>query len=242
MSLKYAAAVLGLLAASSLAVYLLSLGPEVPPGPLGSSLRILAIGDSITEGQTLSHPDHAVDRMTEALRAVDVDAIILNRGRGGESAKSWARDEKGILSEALATAKSAGFRKDDLAWISLGTNDAQFEYDVDGFEADLRSLCERLKAEGYRPVLNGVPWQTPNSLPDAKFQGEPRLRLLREVNRRIERLISEGVAEPGDLSAYEHFEAHPSHLTDGLHPNKVGAIHLGRAWARAAVRLTPPRP
>src|SRR5262245_57287658 len=95
-------------------------GPEMPsspPDPLGPHLRILAIGDSITEGMPLHHPDHAVDRMGEALGGLDYRVTIINRGVGATSAADWSSDKGGMLTKAIEAGKASGFQSDDIAWI-----------------------------------------------------------------------------------------------------------------------------
>lgn len=241
MPLKITAVVAGLVVTGALfALGMVYRCPERSPDPIppsGPRLGILAIGDSIMEGYPLHSPDHAVDRMAEALRGLDYEVSLCKQGVGLTSAADWAADKDGVTTKALAEAEVYGLQPGDFAWIMLGTNDAQYAHRIEDFEADLRTLCGRLKEAGYRPVVNVCPWQKPGPLPSSKHQGESRLSLLREVNRRILVVAESGAAELGDDTAYEHFRENPDHLHDGLHPNRSGSAHLGRAWARAASRL-----
>lgn len=111
----------------------------------GKSVRILALGDSLTAGYGLAPSESFAAQLEKALRAEGRDVTVLNAGVSGDtSAGGRAR-----LDWALGD-------KPDYAILELGANDGLRGLDPKLTKANLDFILKRLKAEGIPTLLAGM--------------------------------------------------------------------------------------
>jgi acyl-CoA thioesterase-1 len=190
-----------LAAARTLAV-LAALAGLVTFGPpaRAETVRILALGDSLTAGYGLDLADTFPVRLEGALRANGLDVAIINAGVSGDTtAGGLAR-----LGWALADAPQ-------IAIVALGGNDALRGLDPDATRANLDAIVTRLEAAGVRVLLAGM-------------KAPPNLGA--EYGRAFKAVFA-GVAERHGVALYPFFlegvAAVPAlNQDDAIHPNPRG--------------------
>lgn len=190
-----------LAAARTLAV-LAALAGLVTFGPpaRAETVRILALGDSLTAGYGLDLADTFPVRLEGALRANGLDVAIINAGVSGDTtAGGLAR-----LGWALADAPQ-------IAIVALGGNDALRGLDPDATRANLDAIVTRLEAVGVRVLLAGM-------------KAPPNLGA--EYGRAFKAVFA-GVAERHGVALYPFFlegvAAVPAlNQDDAIHPNPRG--------------------
>lgn len=109
------------------------------------SLRILALGDSLTAGYGLAPGQSFPDRLEKALRAEGRDATLLNAGVSGDTTAGG----RARLDWALAG-------KPDLAIVELGANDGLRGLDPKLTRANLDDILKRLEAARVPALLAGM--------------------------------------------------------------------------------------
>lgn len=109
-------------------------------------LRLLALGDSLTQGYGLAQEDGLVPQLENWLRMAGHDVIVINAGVSGDTtAGGLAR-----LDWALADAP-------DALIVALGGNDLLRGIDPAASRANLDAILQRLAAEGLPVLLVGMP-------------------------------------------------------------------------------------
>lgn len=164
------------------------------------TLRILALGDSLTAGYGLPQEDAFTTRLEAALEAAGFDVEVINGGVSGDTtAGGLAR-----LDWALAD-------NPDLAIVELGANDGLRGIDPAATEANLDAILTRLDAAGVEVLLTGM-LAPPN--------------LGREYGAEFDGLFPR-LAEKHGVAFYPFFlagvAARPDlNQADGIHPNARG--------------------
>jgi lysophospholipase L1-like esterase len=195
------------------------------PGPTGRSIRILALGDSYTIGESVDAADRWPIRLAAKLReygiaAADV-AIVAQTG--------WTTDE---LNAGIDAASPAGVF--DLVTLLIGVNNQYRGRSVDEYRSELRDLLQR--AIGFagskvsRVIVISIPdWGV---TPFARQSG----RDVGQIGREIDAFNRAGRAEAGrarakfvDVTELSRHARTNASLTasDGLHPS--GAMY--EEWA-----------
>jgi len=109
-------------------------------------LRLLALGDSLTQGYGLAQEDGLVPQLENWLRMAGHDVIVINAGVSGDTtAGGLAR-----LDWALADAP-------DALIVALGGNDLLRGFDPAASRANLDAILQRLAAEALPVLLVGMP-------------------------------------------------------------------------------------
>jgi acyl-CoA thioesterase-1 len=109
------------------------------------TVRILALGDSLTAGFGLA-PDQAFPaRLEKALRAEGREVSVINAGVSGDTTAGG----RARLDWALAA-------KPRLAIVELGANDGLRGLDPNLTHANLDAILKRLKADGVPALLAGM--------------------------------------------------------------------------------------
>ena len=190
-----------LTAARSLAVLAILAGFVAAGAPArAETIRILALGDSLTAGYGLDLADTFPVRLERALRADGLDVAIINAGVSGDTtAGGLAR-----LGWALAD-------RPDIAIVALGGNDALRGLDPAATRANLDAIVTRTEAAGVRVLLAGM-------------KAPPNLGA--EYGRAFEAVFT-GVAERHGVALYPFFlegvAAVPAlNQDDAIHPNARG--------------------
>lgn len=112
---------------------------------LAETIRILALGDSLTAGYGLAAEAGFPAQLEQALKTEGYDVLVINAGVSGDtSAGGLAR-----LDWALAD-------KPHMAIVELGANDGLRGLDPGRLQANLDAILTRLKAERVRVLLTGM--------------------------------------------------------------------------------------
>ena len=194
------------------AALLLSFGATttVNADPAPRTVRIMALGDSLTAGYGLPHDQGFVAQLQAALDRAGARATVLDAGVSGDtSAGGLAR-----LDWALGD-------HPDAAILELGANDGLRGLDPGQMERNLGAILDRLSARHIPVLLSGM-YAPPNLGPayGQAFRGVFD-RLSRRPGLLYDPFFLEGVA--GN---------HALNQGDGIHPSPPGVAIIVR-------RLTP---
>lgn len=172
-----------------------------------AAFRVVAYGDSITQGFFASRPSRAYP----ALLAQATGWDILNLGFCGR--KTTPRDAL-----AIASLKPNGIL------VLMGANDAIFDTGLEEFRNRYQAFLVALARN-----CPGIPiWAgTPTPVTGRKFTA-PRLEEYRQAIREVTAAMGPGVHL---LEGAELLVAQPDLLTDGVHPNDAGFSFLARTLA-----------
>lgn len=183
------------------------------------------IGDSITHGPT-GEPGAVEAEMTQ----LGPQYMAVNQGLGGTTTADW-RPEKPLLKHALAEFKK---RHVSIVSILLGTNDAQdrIATSPEVYRKNMSDIVmATLHTEGIkRVIINNPPFVAAGSM---RLWSSNASYLLQEYGIQIATLVNRRSIFQGDTQAYLYFYKHPNELRDGVHPTRLGNVHLGEMWARA---------
>ena len=127
---------------------LLCLTPAMTHAATEKPLRVLALGDSLTQGYGVPPGDDFPNVLENALKAKGLDVAVINAGVSGDtSAGGRAR-----LDWSLEDAKDAP----DAAIVELGANDGLRGLPVDAMAKNLDAILARFKARGIPVLLTGM--------------------------------------------------------------------------------------
>ena len=115
------------------------------PPAVAASLKIVALGDSLTAGYGLAPGQDFATRLEAALTRRGVDATVANAGVSGDTA-----------SAGLARIDWAVPDGTDLVIVELGANDALRGVDPALTRNALAALLQRLKARNIKVLLAGM--------------------------------------------------------------------------------------
>ena len=199
------------------AMALLALGFQ-PAASAERALRILALGDSLTEGYGLAPGADFPNQLEQALKARGLNVQLINAGVSGDtSAGGLAR-----LDWSLGDAKNAP----DAAIVELGANDGLRGLAPAEMEKNLDAILTKLKLRNVAVLLTGM--KSPRNFGaayaaefDAVFP-----RLAKKYNVLFDRFFLEGVALDRTLLQ-----------PDGLHPNPKGVEVIVKRIAPLVVQL-----
>lgn len=206
---------------------------EPPPrrSPSSSALRILPLGDSITEGGPGAATYRYFLEKDLARRGVEVDFVGSQRGvHGGEPLfDDFDPDHEGHwgwTSEEVAE-RIGGWAREarpDVALVHLGSND--LFRSAEGIPGNLARIVGSLREANPRIVVFLA-----RLIPPAGF---PTLRL-RAVNDAIEALAGalSSTASPVFVVAQDEGFRPGVDTLDGVHPNEQGERKMAAKWAEA---------
>lgn len=169
-------------------------------GAMAEPLRVLTFGDSLSAGYGLAQADAFPVQLERALKAVGIDAMVINGGVSGDtSAGGLAR-----FGWALADKPHAMI-------LELGANDGLRGLDPAATERNLDGIIHAAKQAGVAVLLSGM--RAPPNLGleyGAEFNSlYPRLAERHDVL--FDPFFLEGVAAVPSLNQ-----------ADGIHPNAAG--------------------
>lgn len=164
------------------------------------TVKILALGDSLTAGYGLGPGDGFVDRLQSHLDAKGFDVALINAGVSGDTTKG-----------GLARLDWALFDEPQKAIVALGGNDMLRGLSPEQSYDNLRTILQKLKDENIDVLLAGM--LAPANM-GADYQAEFDAiypQLADEFDVIFYPFFLEGVALDPALNQ-----------PDGLHPNKAG--------------------
>jgi acyl-CoA thioesterase I len=181
-------------------------------------IRILALGDSLTQGHGLPPGEDYPAVLEQALKAQGLDVVIVNGGVSGDTSAGG----RTRLDWSLSDPKGAP----DAVIVELGANDGLRGLPVSEMEKNLDAILAELKARRIPMLLAGM--KAPRNFGpqyaadyDAVFP-----RLAKKYGVLFYPFFLEGVAlEPSLVQ------------DDGLHPNPAGVHAIVKRFAPMAARL-----
>lgn len=171
-----------------------------PANAVADTIKILALGDSLTAGYGLGPGDGFVDVLQSHLDRNAIDVEIINAGVSGDTTKG-----------GLARLEWALFDQPDTAIVALGGNDMLRGLSPDQSYENLQAILQKLQDENIPVLLAGM--LAPANM-GAEYQAEfdaiyPQLAT--EFDVVYYPFFLDGVALDPELNQ-----------PDGLHPNKKG--------------------
>ena len=194
-----------------------SKGADMPQrsGQPTRTIRILALGDSLTAGFGLPHDQGFVCRLQAALDQAGAHATVLDAGVSGDTTAG-----------GLARLDWALGDHPDAAIVELGANDGLRGLDPGQMEHNLRAILDRLAAL-HVPVLFSGMYAPPNL---GQQYGEAFRGVFDRLSRRpgliYDPFFLQGVA--GDRSLNQ---------ADGLHPAPAGVEIIVRRMTPLVLQL-----
>lgn len=177
-----------------------------PPASWAAPFRIVAFGDSLTQGYGLPSTQSYPHQLQVALREAGYDVVVINRGISGDTTTDGLTRLPQIFSEK---------EPPDLVLLALGANDMFRRFELDQTETNLRKMLQIIKDNNTPVILIGM---------QAVYHYSPLYKW--RFNRIYPRLADdfdiplipfflEGVAmDPG------------MNQMDGIHPNEYGVMHM----------------
>jgi acyl-CoA thioesterase I len=110
------------------------------------TLRLVALGDSLTQGYGLPQDEGLVPQLEAWLRDAGHDVIVINAGVSGDTTAGGVSRLDWTLAE-----------EPDAMIVALGGNDLLRGIDPATSRANLEAILERLQAEGVPAMLVGLP-------------------------------------------------------------------------------------
>jgi acyl-CoA thioesterase I len=181
-------------------------------------IRILAFGDSLTEGYGVPPGDDFPDVLERALNAKGLNVAVINAGVSGDtSAGGLAR-----LDWSLDDAN----KPPAAAIVELGANDGLRGLPVDDMAKNLDTILARFKAHGIPVLLAGM--KAPRNYGDAYAKQFDAVypQLAKKYGVLLYPFFLDGVALNSNLVQ-----------ADGLHPNPKGVEVIVRNMTPMVVRL-----
>lgn len=193
----------------------LALAPLAGRSAAAASLRLAALGDSLTAGYGLPERDALPTQLQRLLQAEGHDIVIVNAGVSGDTvADGLARLDWAIGDDA------------DAVIVALGANDMLRGRDPQQTRRDLDTLLGRL-AEKKLPLLVCGMLAARNLGPTYAAAFDPIFPdLAKKYGASLYPFLLDGVALDRALNQ-----------ADGLHPNRDGAAKIATALVKPVVEL-----
>ena len=192
--------------ATTLVLVLIIIGPQSNSSLAGTSLRIVAYGDSLTAGLGLDAGHAFPAQLEAALRQQGYDIEIINAGVSGDTASAGLARFDWTMSEPA-----------DGVILELGANDALRGVDPQVTRAALDGLLAKLKDRDIPVLLTGMR-APPNMGEEFEQAFDPIYADLAEKYGAIlYPFFLDGVAVERALNQ-----------SDGIHPNQEGVAEIVR--------------
>jgi lysophospholipase L1-like esterase len=222
----------------------------LPPGPV----TLIALGDSLTQGDGDDSGRGYPGRLLEMVNAVRPDSMLINLGQSGWSSDALINGDQGIesqLKRAVAEVKSAiSEGRNVVALVWIGSNDLWYLYeygvgsaendqlDADRFSANLDTILGELTNAGARVIVAMLDDQTRRPV---AVQGEAFTSITTEEMSRMSahvgwynEIIVQKAEQYGALTVSffgTNIFTNPDTLYyDGNHPNPAGYDIIAQMW------------
>lgn len=179
------------------------------------TIRLLALGDSLTAGYGLAAEDSFPARLERALRQRGHDVRVINGGVSGDTSAGGLARLDWVLAD-----------KPHAAIVALGANDGLRGLDPETTHANLDAILTRLRAAGVRVLLAGMR-APPNLGRDYQREFDAVYTRLRDAHGVVFLpFFLDGVAARPELNQ-----------ADGIHPNPRGVDVIVEAILPQVERL-----
>jgi lysophospholipase L1-like esterase len=204
--------------------------PPVPPAPVLRYTRLVAFGDSMTEGVTSLAPlpwllvaaqPYPARLQGKLLARYTTQAVsVANEGRAGEWAANGVRRLPGVLSA----------RQPEVVILMEGVNDLNSGATLSATANAMEDMVRMCVYQGKAVVLAGLPPQRPggSKASSAALVGPYNDRLRAVAAAKGAEFVDVTAAFGGDLSLIS---------ADGLHPNDAGYDRIAQAFYDRIVAL-----
>lgn len=229
-----------------------------PPKKL--DLDIVFIGNSITYGANLAHPEKDAPPVVASVLLRKMEGIgsvsFTNQGRSGFTTTDYLPGTETFNSVVKATRQLNTNTTHNLVFsVKLGTNDSAMEgpkgapVSKEDYAKNMKSIIDELFKlfPESKVVIQQPIWYSPNTQNRSKYL-EQGLKRLQSYFPEIKSLVKSfesthpGQVFIGDKNGYNYFRK--NYLTDlvpeegrqgifYLHPNEKGAAQLAKFWADA---------
>ncbi|MBO9731296.1 MAG: hypothetical protein J7623_21840 [Chitinophaga sp.] len=227
-------------------------------------LDIVFIGNSITQGAGLAHPQQdappvkGCEWLKQALPNFQVN--YSNQGVSGSTTVDFLPATNRLFNNVIKAADVFKSDKDATLVFSmiLGTNDSASEgpngspVSPDDYKKNVKAILDRLLTDypGCIVILHHPIWYSPTTQNSSRYLAEGLARLQSYFPVLDAVAASYKASHPkqvfiGDTSGFKYFEKHPELFiqehgkagTFQLHPNEQGAAQLGVLWAKAIKKV-----
>ena len=188
------------------------------PQPSAQPVRVLAFGDSLTQGYGVPPGTEFPARLERALDAKGLEVTVINAGVSGETSAGGLARVDWLLGD--------GKNGPDAAIVELGANDGLRGLSASEMEKNLDSILAKFKARGIPVLFAGM--KAPRNF-GARYAADydavfPRLAM--KYDALFYPFFLEGVALDRALVQ-----------PDGLHPNPAGVDAIVKGITPLAERL-----
>ena len=197
-----------------------ALALSVAAPAMADPLRLVALGDSLTQGYGLAQGDGFVPQLEAWLQAQGLDVVVINAGVSGDTTAGGLARLDWTLAEPV-----------DAMLVTLGGNDLLRGLDPAASRANLDAILARLGAEGIPAMLAGMP-APGNYGPDfkAEFEG-----MYRDLAAQYAVPLVPNFLQPMTDKAEAGASFTDLRQDDHIHPNARGVAlvvaHVGPALA-----------
>jgi lysophospholipase L1-like esterase len=195
----------------------------------GASLRIMPLGDSITQGMQASYRRPLWNALHEAGWHVDFVGSMNKGYLGLGETRDYDSDHEGhwgwMADEVLDRIDEWSAKANpDIVLVHIGTNDIGSGESIPGTVDEVRQIIERLRARnpGVHVLLAAI-------IPSAHEQMRERIR---EFNLRLSALAEDLDSDSSRVILVDQFTGFDASLDtyDGLHPNDEGIKKMSSRW------------
>ena len=223
----------------------------LPPGPV----TLIALGDSLTQGDGDDSGRGYPGRLLEMVNAVRPDSMLINLGQSGWSSDALINGDQGIESQlmrAVAEVKDAASQgRNPVALVWIGSNDLWYLYeygegmnindlnDASRFSSNMDTILRELTNAGARVIVAMLDDQSkrPVARKGEAFVSITKDELYTRMPAQIMRynqIITDKAVQYGALTVdfyATYIFTNPATLyDDGNHPNSAGYDIIAQMW------------
>lgn len=239
------------------------------PASILSTVDIVFIGDSITQGAGVPNPATQAAPVVagqdlQNMMGSNAAVYVSNQGHSGHTTVDFLPGDPDFTGVENAAKQLQAAHPGELVFsVMLGTNDSANSgpngapVTADDYASNLKKIIDKLLADypDAKIVLNCPIWYSPNTHKGADYEGNSAANRLKSYFSALDSIVATYAPAPpnhvfiGDTLAYNYFSIHFQTELNGengtngiffLHPNAVGAQSLGKFWASALFKILKP--